>query len=257
VTSRQGGNIGAVELQKYMSEDGFALCGNPRRWPISCSAVVKSSLAGRQRRQPKPLPESDCQHSQTSPGSVSSLPRDLRIYGAPTHANRTTGSRSLRSLILQNVNACLKAPLYTRIMNTLEKTLLLQGSATVRSILTLIGRVLFALVFIAAAPRHFTQEGISHAADLGVPFANLFVPISGILAIAGGLSIATGFHAKFGALTLILFLVPVTLGMHQFWNIEDPLQRHIQLAMFGKNISMLGAAICLFYNGSGPFSLRG
>jgi putative oxidoreductase len=122
--------------------------------------------------------------------------------------------------------------------------------------LPLVGRVLFALIFIAAAPRHFTGEGIAHAAELGVPFANLLVPISGILAIAGGLSVATGFHAKLGALALILFLVPVTLGMHQFWTINEPLQRHIQLAMFGKNVSMLGAAICLACNGAGPLSLR-
>ena len=158
---------------------------------------------------------------------------------------------------MQNVNVCVKAGSYTWGMNTLEKTLSLQESTAVRSTLPLIGRVLFALIFIAAAPRHFTSEGISHAAEIGVPFANLLVPISGILAIAGGLSVATGFHAKFGALALILFLVPVTLGMHQFWNIHDPLQRHLQFAMFGKNISMLGAAICFACNGSGPFSLRG
>ena len=70
--------------------------------------------------------------------------------------------------------------------------------------LPLLGRVLFALIFLTAAPRHFTHEGISHAADLGVPLANLLVPLSGILAFAGGLSVATGFHARYGALALIL-----------------------------------------------------
>src|SRR5215831_6172708 len=114
-----------------------------------------------------------------------------------------------------------------------------------KRMLSLLGRILFASIFIAAAPRHFTNEGISHAAELGIPFATVLVPFSGILAIAGGLSVATGFHAKFGALALILFLVPVTLGMHHFWSLQDPVQRHIQLAMFEKNISMLGAAICL------------
>jgi putative oxidoreductase len=43
------------------------------------------------------------------------------------------------------------------------------------------GRMLFALIFICAAPRHFTHEGIQHAADLGVPLASLAVPISGVL----------------------------------------------------------------------------
>jgi putative oxidoreductase len=123
--------------------------------------------------------------------------------------------------------------------------------------LPLLGRVLVALIFITAAPRHFTHEGIAHAADLGIPLANLLVPLSGILALTGALSVATGFHAKYGALALILFLVPVTLGMHQFWHILDPVQRHIQLAMFEKNISMIGAAVFLAYHGPGPFSVRG
>jgi putative oxidoreductase len=128
---------------------------------------------------------------------------------------------------------------------------------TFQQMLPLIGRILFAVIFIAAAPRHFTHEGISHAAELGVPFANLLVPISGLLAIAGGLSVATGFYPRFGAIALIVFLVPVTLGMHQFWTIPDAAQRQIQLTNFAKNISMLGAAMCLAFYGSGPFSVRG
>jgi hypothetical protein len=30
-----------------------------------------------------------------------------------------------------------------------------------------VGRILFALIFISAAPRHFTHEGIQHATYLG------------------------------------------------------------------------------------------
>lgn len=122
--------------------------------------------------------------------------------------------------------------------------------------LPLIGRLLFAFIFLGAAPRHFTGEGISHAADLGVPFANFIVPLSGILAISGALFVCFGFHAKWGAWMLVLFLVPVTLGMHQFWEIADAGQRHIQLSMFMKNVSMLGGALLLARNGSGAFSLR-
>jgi len=123
--------------------------------------------------------------------------------------------------------------------------------------LPLIGRLLFAFIFLGAAPRHFTSEGISHAAELGVPFASFFVPMSGVLAIAGALLVSFGFHAKWGAWMLVLFLVPVTLGMHQFWTIADPEPRRIQLAMFMKNVSMLGGALFLARYGSGPFSLRG
>ena len=108
-----------------------------------------------------------------------------------------------------------------------------------------IGRILFALIFISAAPRHFTHEGIQHATDLGVPAASLLVPISGLLALLGGLSVATGFKSQWGAWMLIAFLVPVTLGMHAFWRLHDANAIHIQQAMFWKNMSMLGAALIL------------
>ena len=121
----------------------------------------------------------------------------------------------------------------------------------------LVGRVLFASIFILASPRHFSEEGIAHAAELGVPLAGVLVPLSGVLAMAGGLSVAIGFYAKKGAWALVLFLIPVTLGMHQFWKLSEPGPRHIQQSMFIKNVSMLGGALVLASYGSGPFSVRG
>ena len=108
-----------------------------------------------------------------------------------------------------------------------------------------VGRILFALIFILAAPRHFSSEGIRHAAELGTPFAYILVPISGLMALAGGLSVATGYKAKWGAWILIAFLIPVTLFMHQFWKRRNSEDARVQLAMFGKNVSMIGAALVL------------
>src|SRR5499427_1689654 len=115
----------------------------------------------------------------------------------------------------------------------------------VMRILYVVGRVLFALIFIVAAPRHFTAEGIKHAAELGVPLAALCVPISGVMALAGGLSVASGYRAQWGAWLLVAFLVPVTMMMHGFWRLHDPEAVHIQQAMFVKNIALAGAALLL------------
>jgi putative oxidoreductase len=112
-------------------------------------------------------------------------------------------------------------------------------------ILYVVGRVCFALIFIVAAPRHFTVEGIGHAAELGVPFARLLVPVSGLMALAGGVSIASGYRTQWGAWLLIAFLVPVTLMMHGFWRLHDPQAVHIQQAMFLKNVALVGAALLL------------
>jgi len=110
------------------------------------------------------------------------------------------------------------------------------------------------LIFVTAAPRHFTHEGIQHAADLGVPLAGLLVPISGVMALAGGLSVAFGYKTKWGARLLVGFLVPVTFMMHAFWRLQDPSMIHVQQAMFAKNLSMLGAALLLTQFGGGPIS---
>jgi putative oxidoreductase len=121
----------------------------------------------------------------------------------------------------------------------------------------LLGRILFSFIFVVAVPRHFSQEGIQHAADLGVPMAGLLVPLAGVLALLGGLSVALGYQAKLGAWLLVAFLLPVTLAMHAFWKNADPAAFHTQLAMFVKNLAMLGAALLIAQFGSGPFSLRG
>ena len=117
-----------------------------------------------------------------------------------------------------------------------------------------IGRILFAFLFLGAAPRHFSHEGIAHASDLGVPLPNVLVPISGVLAVTGGLSIALGYRTRLGAWLIVTFLIPVTFLMHAFWKFHDPAAIHIQSAMFWKNIALLGAAFLMTQFGAGAVS---
>lgn len=126
--------------------------------------------------------------------------------------------------------------------------------ASARPYVVLVGRVLFSLIFILAALGHFSKETIRFAASQGVPLANLAVPLSGLLSLAGGLSILLGYRAKLGAWLIVLFLIPVTLTMHQFWAVHDPMMAQIQQAMFMKNLSMLGAALFVSQTGAGPLS---
>jgi putative oxidoreductase len=118
-----------------------------------------------------------------------------------------------------------------------------------------LGRCLFALIFLKAGLTHFSNETISYAASQGVPLASAAVPVAGVLALAGGLSVALGYKTRFGALLLVLFLVPVTLMMHRFWGLSDPQAAMMQQIMFLKNVSMLGGAILLGYFGAGPLSI--
>jgi len=119
----------------------------------------------------------------------------------------------------------------------------------------LLGRVLYASIFIMAAPNHFSKGTIAFAAGQGVPLAAIAVPLSGVLALLGGLSILLGYRARIGAWLLVLFLVPVTIMMHNFWAVSDPMMAMTQQIMFMKNLSMLGAALMIAHFGSGPLSI--
>ncbi len=127
--------------------------------------------------------------------------------------------------------------------------------ATVTTYLVPVGRALLAAIFLLAAPGHFKRETIEFAASQGVPLASIAVPLSGILALVGGLSVLLGYHARVGAALLVLFLVPVTLMMHAFWNIADPGMAQMQQAMFMKNLGLLGGALLIAHFGAGPISL--
>lgn len=119
----------------------------------------------------------------------------------------------------------------------------------------LLGRILFAAIFIVASVAHFSQNDIQYAASKGVPIPSLLVPLSGIIALVGGLSILLGYKARWGAWLIVIFLIPVTIMMHNFWGISDPMAATMQQANFFKNISMLGGALMISYFGSGPLSL--
>jgi putative oxidoreductase len=118
-----------------------------------------------------------------------------------------------------------------------------------------LGRFFFALIFLMAGANHFSKQSIGYAVSAGVPLASIAVPLSGVLAIAGGLSILLGYRAKLGSWLLVLFLVPVTLMMHKFWTVQDPMMEQIQMILFMKNVSMLGGALLISQFGAGPFSL--
>ena len=119
----------------------------------------------------------------------------------------------------------------------------------------LLGRMFFSYIFIVKGFNHFTGESLAHAVSMGVPMASVLVPLSGVLALLGGLSILLGYKARIGAWLLIVFLLPTTLIMHRFWEMQDGLLVLLQTYCFMKNLSLIGACLMIAYFGSGPLSL--
>jgi putative oxidoreductase len=114
----------------------------------------------------------------------------------------------------------------------------------------LIGRILFVLVFVfSGATIHLIhgRQGIAAARMYGVPMAELGVPLTGIMAVAGGLLVALGLWGDLGALLIAAFLLLITPLMHAFWRETEPMQKQMQTVNFVKNTALLGGALVLFY----------
>jgi len=110
-----------------------------------------------------------------------------------------------------------------------------------------LGRVLYGGFFVLGGLNHFQHLNMmsGFVASKGVPAPKAAVMLSGVLIILGGLSVIVGYHVWIGLLCIMLFLVPVTLLMHNYWVETDMMQRINQRVNFQKNVALLGAALMM------------
>src|SRR5688500_6262881 len=110
--------------------------------------------------------------------------------------------------------------------------------------LLLVSRVVFGGFFVFSGVNHFTRlPSISgYVKDQGVPAPELAVLLSGVLLVLGGLSVLLGLLPRIGLTLLVVFLVPVTLIMHAFWNVSDPMRRQLEMGHFLRNFALAAAA---------------
>jgi putative oxidoreductase len=127
----------------------------------------------------------------------------------------------------------------------------------VQGLLSLVGRVMLASIFLIALRHHFVDfDRINQLlADKHIPAPK----VANVLAIAfmaiGGLSIVLGFKARIGALLLFVFLGLAGYYIHDFWHLSAGLDREDALVQFLKNMALMGAMLFIVANGPGAWSL--
>lgn len=126
-------------------------------------------------------------------------------------------------------------------------------------ILFLIGRIIYGGFFIMMGLNHFMQAGnmIPYAQSKNVPAPQVAVYGSGVLLLIGGLSILLAFQTIIGVLALVVFLLPTSIMMHNFWAIDDPQQKMVEMTQFMKNMALMGAALMFLMITNWPLGLGG
>ena len=115
----------------------------------------------------------------------------------------------------------------------------------------LIGRILLVLIFLKSGVGKIEnfQGTAQYMASYGMPYANFFLVGAIFFELVGGITVILGYFARFGALLLLIFLIPTTLIFHNIF--VDPKM----MIQFIKNVSMFGGILVLLAVGPGRLSL--
>jgi putative oxidoreductase len=82
-----------------------------------------------------------------------------------------------------------------------------------------------------------------YAKAKGTPFPKLAVAGTGVILLAGGLSMLLGVYPVIGIILLIVFLVGVSFQMHNFWKVDDVQMKQVDMINFTKNMALVGALL--------------
>ena len=123
--------------------------------------------------------------------------------------------------------------------------------------LHLMGRILFALVFIASGMNHLMKldDKSAYAASKGVPAAKAATVISGLMIVAGAAMVLLGWHRFIGAGLLVIYLIPKAFMIHPFWKESDPQASMNEMSHFMKDLALAGAALLIAFYASHPWPM--
>lgn len=111
----------------------------------------------------------------------------------------------------------------------------------------MVGRILLGLYFILPGIMKIT--GFSGTAAYmeahGVVFIPFFLVLTIIIQIGGGISLAVGYRVKEISFVLAGLVIVISLVMHDFWTVEEGLQRGHETQNFIKNMAIMAGLLVL------------
>ncbi|MCA9202120.1 MAG: DoxX family protein [Planctomycetales bacterium] len=126
----------------------------------------------------------------------------------------------------------------------------------VQGFLPLLGRILLSAIFLMSAIHKLTHWSATEAQMQSDRLAWVSLLLAGAVALelAGSLMVLVGFQARWGALLLFVFLIPVTFIVHDFWTYEGQ-EQQTQMINFIKNLAVMGGTLMVMAFGAGAFSV--
>ena len=119
-----------------------------------------------------------------------------------------------------------------------------------------IGRMVIAWFFLSEAWARLAgfDATITLMRMQHIPAAPPLLVLALLAMLLGSLSLIAGFHTRHGAMLLFGFTVVVSVLMHAYWTLTDPVARAADYDIFIRNIAIAGGLLLLVGMGPGPFA---
>lgn len=114
-------------------------------------------------------------------------------------------------------------------------------------ILLVIGKVLFAYLFVTSGISHFrnTDNLVQYAKYRNLPYPKFNVLSSGILLIVAPVLFLLGIFEVPALIALAVFLFCTAFIFHPYWKEENDIGKQNETVAFNKEMSMLGLILIL------------
>lgn len=129
-----------------------------------------------------------------------------------------------------------------------------------QDIFDLIGRILLSFIFFFEAYDYFAFEQLNRQAMTiyGFTWNQDFLLYGAIfLLLFGGLMVLLGYRMRLGAVLLLIYWVPLTFVVHDFWTEAAGTEAYrLQSLFFMKNLAIMGGLMLAATHVSGRYRLR-
>jgi uncharacterized membrane protein YphA (DoxX/SURF4 family) len=114
--------------------------------------------------------------------------------------------------------------------------------------LQMAGQLLITFLFLGTALINSTMKVKQHVdriAAQGIPAPAAVLWTGFTMQYVGGLMIGFDVMTDVGAIILIVFTVLASAIFHRYWEVEDPLRRHLHLSFLFCNCAVIGGLLLL------------
>lgn len=127
---------------------------------------------------------------------------------------------------------------------------------TLNNALSLVGRLLLALLFLPAGIGKLTGFAgtVAYIQSVGMPVPEIAAALALTVEIVGGVALVMGFGTRIAAAVLALFTLVASFYFHNYWGAPAE-QQFVQQLLFFKNIAVVGGLLTLAAWGAGAWSL--